>query len=1053
MLTAGLLVGVGHQVDQRIDALRFAARDAEALWAGWADSNEALGHSADSIVLLKNAEATADAVRAAIDQLAKQSAERAFDFIHVHFSCHGTPDGRLILSNTIRGQHETTTLPLGEITQRLATVRASLAVLTFDSCFAGTVVGMEDSPNAAAFEALLTALANETRAVAWAAGPMERAWESTRLTHGYLSCGLITGLRESVALGRERISIASWLEGALNFTVTQARTAGLIQNPRARVDLSATADVLVPRDGPRQQRFRAEGGIRSAGPSPGDLRQYGFPDNLIAAMEARLEPGGELNDLQCQSIAPGGVLCGRSVVVRAPTSAGKSVVGELAVLSRILHDRKAVVLLPTRALVHEQAARFARHYGCLGRRLVRSAGDAADQDGLLFGQHFDAAFLTYEKFAALVVARPSILAAVGTVVLDEVQMISDASRGPTVELILTRLLQHGRKTRQELQVVALCANVMDLNHLHEWLGAEPLGDGTRPVPLNEAVVAPSGKLLRRSGDRFEPLEEHLDMDVNLTNLPSRYREHAIRARLARALVRREVDDGRQVLVFCGTKFAARRLAEDLAEDLQLHAAENTLNALRRQAPTDHDRSRAQAQLYRHLGGGIGFHIADLDRTEREAVEAGFHAAEVRVLVATTTLAMGVNTPANTVVVVDTELPSGPAGAMEPVDVTTYRNMAGRAGRLGFAAAGEAYLLAESDTSAGTLWQRYLASPGERLGSALDRMADGDLLLALAAQGGETTVTDLISTIQQTYLGYLNRSRGEWWVQRRVLLRQVAEELIREQYLVATSEPHYALSTIGRVCAVFGLRFASSRRLLDVIDRMMTAGEQIDEGTLMALAQLTVELDETYIHMARNEEFDWLGARDAWLDAKPTLKDAFRSSANDREAGVRLKRFAGLRLWIRGEPVERIEALYDMRRDFPTFGNLRAVADRTIDVISAIAGLVGARQRDRRRELRDFASSLRGRLGFGGPRAATTLRLAEPALSRHQANELVRCGIHGEEQLLLALEGENAAVLGILTSPVAHDVRQRLQARRQDGASSTRQRDQHVLDLFGQKDEF
>jgi hypothetical protein len=74
------------------------------------------------------------------------------------------------------------------------------------------------------------------------------------------------------------------------------------------------------------------------------------------------------------------------------------------------------------------------------------------------------------------------------------------------------------------------------------------------------------------------------------------------------------------------------------------------------------------------------------------------------------------------------------------------------------------------------------------------------------------------------------------------------------------------------------------------------------------------------------------------------------------------------------------------------------------------------------------------------------------LSRYQANELTRQGIVDEEQLQLALEQENPGVFGLLTTPIAHQLRQRLQERDRGDVQRKSRRDQHVLDLFRETDQ-
>src|SRR6185369_8409474 len=107
----------------------------------------------------------------------------------------------------------------------------------------------------------------------------------------------------------------------------------------------------------------------------------------------------------------------------APTSSGKTMIGELAAVRAARLGGRSVFLLPTRALVNEQYARFSRTYGATGET-------ADDVPALLQGQ-FDLAVLTYEKFAGLALGNPHLLKLISVVVIAEVQTIIDPNRAPT----------------------------------------------------------------------------------------------------------------------------------------------------------------------------------------------------------------------------------------------------------------------------------------------------------------------------------------------------------------------------------------------------------------------------------------------------------------------------------------------------------------------------------------------------------------------------------------------------------------------------------------------
>src|SRR5581483_592674 len=183
-----------------------------------------------------------------------------------------------------------------------------------------------------------------------------------------------------------------------------------------------------------------------------------------------------------------GVLDGNSLLVVAPTSAGKTFVGEMAALKAITEGRKAVFLLPYKALVNEKYEDFSAIYGeRLNLRIARCSGDWQDQVGDVLRGKYDIAFFTYEKFLSLSVTSPHILNQIGLVVLDEAQFITEPGRGMVVELLLTSLVS-ARLRGISPQLLALSAVIGDINGFDRWLDCGLLTTTDRPVPLTEGVL-------------------------------------------------------------------------------------------------------------------------------------------------------------------------------------------------------------------------------------------------------------------------------------------------------------------------------------------------------------------------------------------------------------------------------------------------------------------------------------------------------------------------------------------------------------------------------------
>jgi len=119
-------------------------------------------------------------------------------------------------------------------------------------------------------------------------------------------------------------------------------------------------------------------------------------------------------------------------------------------------------------LVNDKHQQFVHTYGDYGVRVIRATGEVTDDIPALMRGQYDLCLLTYEKFTALILGNPFLLDQVGTIVVDEVQMIADESRGVNLEFLLT-LLRLRRKRGIEPQLIALSAVIGDSNGLEDGL--------------------------------------------------------------------------------------------------------------------------------------------------------------------------------------------------------------------------------------------------------------------------------------------------------------------------------------------------------------------------------------------------------------------------------------------------------------------------------------------------------------------------------------------------------------------------------------------------------
>lgn len=1036
MRAAGLFVGVDRQVDIGIEALTYAGRDAQASWAAFADANAAGGEGEEAdTVLLVGDEATRARVVVALAALTERTRRHHFDIVVIHFSCHGTEHGYLVLGDTLSADVEGTALPIAEVAAALAHLEAAAVVIVFESCFSGVAVGRTPSGDDRSLRTVLGALARENRAVVWAAGPSQRAWETQRLKHGVLTYSLVVeGLYGTYAAQDGRISIRRWLDVAVERAEMHARLDRVVQQPGSLTWLAAAPTLPRFRPGPRRERQLQEDLIHDVGSDLAGLECYGLDAPTIEAVRNRISRKA-LTDLQRRAIFPAGALTGRSVLVSGPTSCGKTLVGELAALAAAARRLKTAVLLPMRALAAEKWREFDRAYDSDGLRAVRSFGGTNDDDHLIAKGHFDIAFFTFEKFWLLALTNHRLLDSLGLVVMDEAHMLADRSRGHVVELILT-LLRRRRAQGKQVQLVGLSAALGDLHNFPEWLDAQLVAEEHRPVPLLAGVIGPAGLHRRRdSRDGTETTVRVIDEPVVLTTIGNDLYGTKARGRVAASLVRSLVARGERVLVFRSSRWATRTLAKTLARSLRLPASATALAAL---GPDDvvNDHSRASQELHECLRGGVGFHISDLDRAEREAVETAFRSGELRVLVATSGLAMGVNLPATTVVIADHAYRSG------RFSVAEYLNMAGRAGRwMDGITHGTSYLVAESDRVATELWDTFVDGTPEPLESRLTGRAHEDLVLVLLAMAQMPLSSyELILLAGDTFAGFQHAGDAEWRGMLEAGLATAVDNLEALGF-VAREDGRISPTPYGLVCGREGLRVASARRVLEAATAIVDAGEPLNEIALIGLAQLTDELDELDTPVERTGSDDFTAEYQAWCDQsqltlgrQAVLLDVLRTTAaSDSRHLQRLKRLNTISMWVRGIALADIEDTFSQhtaawKDPEPVAGAVRQAGERTADVIRAVARLVAVRYPDRCTTLGDMATALIPRLEHGVGREATALMRMGLGIRRGAALQLIATGISTPEALEAALRGDDNRLYPIVGSEAVYRMRAELDGR-------------------------
>jgi len=436
---------------------------------------------------------------------------------------------------------------------------------------------------------------------------------------------------------------------------------------------------------------------------------------------------GELYPSQAEAIPK--VLAGESVVLAAPTASGKSLVAYCACLKHALSGGKAIYVVPLRALASEKQEDLQR-FEPLGIKVAYSAGDFDGPDPNL--EKYDIIVATSEKADSLMRHKSRWLDDLTLMVADEVHLLHDPERGPTLEITLAKF----RRCNPKAQVVALSATIGNSKEIADWLKATHIRSAWRPIPLKEGY--------------------HLEGVVKFTDNTVREIKQTCKDELESLVIDTLVEGG-QCLVFVNTRRSSESLAERLGKRIKRHVSDEGLEAL---ATLSHKLGDCQDEptsvgdrLAACARDGAAFHNAGLASAQRKAIENGFKSGVLKCLVATPTLAAGINLPARRVIVRDIHRYDANFGNM-PLPALEVKQMCGRAGRPQYDPYGEAVIMAKSERDAERIQEMYLLGDAEPVESKL--MVEGALrthVLATIATGFVSDVRGLEDFIGSTFFAH------------------------------------------------------------------------------------------------------------------------------------------------------------------------------------------------------------------------------------------------------------------------------------------------------------
>lgn len=464
-----------------------------------------------------------------------------------------------------------------------------------------------------------------------------------------------------------------------------------------------------------------------------DLEIYGIPRLLIKSWQENV--GSELLPMQAIAVKERGLLEKGNLIISAPTSSGKTFCAEIAMARALLNGQKAVYLVPLKALAEERYREFSRKYEPLGLKTIISTSDRKEFDRSFSRGDFNLAIVIFEKMNQILSTSLDLLSYIDLVVIDELQMIADQSRGAVLEMALLKIMHSKYKCR----LLGLSAVLSGAKKLAGWLDAGLFIYGHRPVDLYQGILW-RGEYAYRKQNSGECGSERLLDDDSL--LPEEQLLETVNELIKR---------GEKVLVFLKSKAACRYYAGLLSERTELPAAEATIENLRLCSQT-----ALSPAINELLQRGIAFHHADLSFEQRKAIEEGYRNDEIKILFATTTLSMGLNLPATTVLLEPFKFTAGHYGEHalpQHLSWPEYENMCGRAGRLRYVRnPGRAMILVNSEFEKEVIWSKFIEGRPSGLEGQLHTREILDVLLDLVCSGCCRSMEDLTCILARSFSG-------------------------------------------------------------------------------------------------------------------------------------------------------------------------------------------------------------------------------------------------------------------------------------------------------------
>uniref|UniRef100_T1PKB2 Sec63 Brl domain protein n=1 Tax=Musca domestica TaxID=7370 RepID=T1PKB2_MUSDO len=500
-----------------------------------------------------------------------------------------------------------------------------------------------------------------------------------------------------------------------------------------------------------------------------------------------------------------------NVLLGAPTGSGKTIVAEIAMFRAFNMSPKAkvVYIAPLKALVKERISDWKKRFeaGPLRKKVVELTGDTTPDIQAI--RESQVIVTTPEKWDGISRSWQTreYVQDVVLIVIDEIHLLGE-DRGPVIEVIVSRTNFITSHTGRNIRIVGLSTALANAQDLANWLGIKQMGlynfkPSVRPVPLQVHINGFSGKhycprMATMNRPTFQAIRSYSPTDPAIVFVSSRRQTRLT----ALDLITFVAGDENPKQFLNMEEYEMQQILQDIKD----------------------------SNLKFCLAFGIGLHHAGLQEQDRKTVEELFLNRKIQVLIATATLAWGVNLPAHLVVIKGTEYFDGKVKKYVDMPITDVLQMMGRAGRPQFDNEGVAVVLVHDVKK--NFYKKFLYDPFP---------VESSLLEVLPEHINAEIVAGTVQT-KQAALDYLTWTfffrrllrnptyynlEGLEPSQVNTFLSSLVEKVIYELEAAACvmQNEHLLLPTfLGRIASFYYLSYRTMKHFLDDLEPQMSTSD-------------------------------------------------------------------------------------------------------------------------------------------------------------------------------------------------------------------------------------